>query len=409
MADSFYDYWRLKDLWELEEGISLLLGVDPKEDIKPAHTIHMILTNQGMYLSEQTQKQWPESLQKQFRNIYSLAESSIEAGLLRKMVNLNTGEAIGSKLYPPVLLSWAQRKGIKIPDELKSMISEERKTGETLKSVKSISDAPVSDSAQDIDAEFEKTLAEYLSKDSPEAYLANSSLSKWLKKEKWKIKEGLLIISGIDPETAKVEWPESGKDEPIKTVLKFGHAFVKSDKFNRRPALNRPHAELDERLLDSEKERFIAECSEVLHHNHDIWLRSDHEALAGKDYIPIAYFLKWADSKKIKVDWLEWANKAGLCTEKQPEHLQETQKTARRNQKTQKTDAVLKALEKLNQKPLEMPPDEARRGNSGTRLRVFNLVKDLKYADSNTLMFNKPNFKSFWQQLYDDSVLKKST
>lgn len=92
-----WDYWRLQDLWTLDNACMLVYGVDPA-----AYS----LTDKNNFIAQtdmQTRPPWV--------NLYHTATGAIKAG------NLISHEK-STVVSPPVFLNWATTKGVTLPEQL---------------------------------------------------------------------------------------------------------------------------------------------------------------------------------------------------------------------------------------------------------------------------------------------------
>jgi hypothetical protein len=121
-------------------------------------------------------------------------------------------------------------------------------------------------------------------------------LHDWFKHDTWKQEEGLMLLSGLSPETL-FDFDQNIYDEPIR-IIKF---LLTVDGFEGDPRSGSGHLR---KLASYER----------------LWESGNHPSRATPEY-----FISWALSKGSPPDWLDWAiennyfNQSKLRTEKQVE------------------------------------------------------------------------------------------
>lgn len=109
-------------------------------------------------------------------------------------------------------------------------------------------------------------------------------LHKWFKHDTWKVKEGLMLLSGLSPETL-FDAEQSTYGEQYRKVI-----YLKTlDGLEGDPS-------------DSHANGF----EWLLAFYEDLWNSGDHPPKA-----PPKYFIDWALQKNVKPNWLEWAVENG--------------------------------------------------------------------------------------------------
>ena len=98
-----YDYWCKADVWTIQRGIFLLIGI---EDV--SISIHRDYDELNCI---NVSDAW---------NMIQIAESSLEAGVLIPH-KLNPDEPLESLVLPSVFIAWARLKGYSIPEQLEKI------------------------------------------------------------------------------------------------------------------------------------------------------------------------------------------------------------------------------------------------------------------------------------------------
>lgn len=154
--------------------------------------------------------------------------------------------------------------------------------------------------------------------------LSDAELQGWLELDTWTVDEGLLLIVGIDPEAAVVEWGGwvSGYGCKINKV-RIRNArplsrhpvflFIPTPKFPQFAAdeVNPEHLTVSYDVLPDaqeeevkwEKLAILQELEKKLSRVHNLWISGQHNA----QRYPVAYFIEWAEKKDIEIPWLSHA------------------------------------------------------------------------------------------------------
>jgi len=197
------------------------------------------------------------------------------------------------------------------------------------------------------------------SKLSKEDRYEMSSLSEYFDLDNWKSHEAVLILCGIDPDGASIEYGYSNflgahiDGVRIKNVIFFGEEDsydipTKEDLFDLRDEYIRKidgiRGELNDDFLTPsasekrvkenkilKKEKLIKSLEHLMNDEHfnsvwdlrqkysehlsrmnKLWESGKHENKNSPDY-----YIKWAESKKLNISWLEWAIKKGYLSNSQ--------------------------------------------------------------------------------------------
>jgi len=98
-----FDYWKKADLWQVQEGVCLLLGIEPK--------LEMFIYRERYSHGYDSNGFWSK-----FDKIADIAKRSLHSG------SLKIRSVVPNELYcdvqPVTFLKWAQQKNLNIPDEL---------------------------------------------------------------------------------------------------------------------------------------------------------------------------------------------------------------------------------------------------------------------------------------------------
>ncbi|MDD5387879.1 MAG: hypothetical protein PHD37_00930 [Gallionellaceae bacterium] len=152
----------------------------------------------------------------------------------------------------------------------------------------------------------------------------DTELREWLELDTWAVDEGLLLLMGISPEGASVEWDgwqreDGGKinrvhirnarllSEPI-TYLSITSPTVDLTKVSQidDDVFIGGHFVANEQQL--EKQEFLRGIEEQLTRARRLWVSGPH----GDSRYPVTHFMEWAEQKGISIPWLDRANEIGL-------------------------------------------------------------------------------------------------
>ena len=97
-----YGYWSKRDLWQVNEAIELIVGLDP---------------------SRNKERDYRHNYSSTYRQIAGIAETALEAGNLKPYEIWENQKAWEyRRVKPSVFLKWAKSKELCIPDELLSLL-----------------------------------------------------------------------------------------------------------------------------------------------------------------------------------------------------------------------------------------------------------------------------------------------
>lgn len=140
---------------------------------------------------------------------------------------------------------------------------------------------------------------------------SHSELGHWLKLESWTDQEGLLLLAGVCPTGADIQW------EGYKNL---GGVLLDRPKINNALLLNELPSFYFIRC-DDKSEKSVEWGNLVREKTHKLnaiesrleWIKRlwDSCKHKGERHSP-SYFIDWAVRKKIHVDWLDWAHNEGL-------------------------------------------------------------------------------------------------
>lgn len=153
--------------------------------------------------------------------------------------------------------------------------------------------------------------------------LSDEELKGWLALDSWTMEEGLLLIVGIDPKAAVVEW--GGWVSALgcrinKVRLLNARLLSKHPLYLAIPSPKLPHISDEghpgefavswDVLPDKQEEKVkwdklttLQELEEQLSRIHRLWISGQHS----EQRYPAAYFLGWAEKKHIEIPWLSHA------------------------------------------------------------------------------------------------------
>jgi hypothetical protein len=179
----------------------------------------------------------------------------------------------------------------------------------------------------------------------------------WLGLDFWSVQEGLLLLSGVSPEYADVDWDAAAFNVPEGTMairnaslLNKPHLFsilprVSDDdslaKIKERPSVYR--------MLALKKEYALCDADRCLREVKQLWDGSEHpeqESRNGK--YRSGYFFSWANRVNLSIPWLDAAINQGLI-ELIDGDLEETAKRGQafQSNKRKAPDAFVAALLRL--------------------------------------------------------------
>ncbi len=173
-----------------------------------------------------------------------------------------------------------------------------------------------------------------------------SSLRRWLTLETWRPKDALLLLSGVCPKGALVDWSYENFmgaeiDEPRIRAATCLNAIHDRYDIPERSAWDDEIAELRQtirkgkgthseqeaarleqklaKLLELRGSPEIVSRDQEFHHRSQILSSLSHHWFSGehdteKRYSP-EYYLGWAAAREFTPEWLEWAKKQGLIDE----------------------------------------------------------------------------------------------
>lgn len=141
-------------------------------------------------------------------------------------------------------------------------------------------------------------------------------ISEYFDLDSWSVKEGLLILSGIVPRSANIDWnshieygtgvfQESVKIRGAVILEGVGMSFMDMGHVLMNEVVEKGSVAYSEEEVLQIKDclDIIGNASGRLNRLNRIWKSGDH---SDKRY-PISYFINWAQERNIKIEWLDWA------------------------------------------------------------------------------------------------------
>lgn len=107
IEDADYKTWRKIDLWQVQEGICLLLGVEPKS---------------GLFICRERHEYNALEFWKEFDEIAKMVERSIDSGVL-KIIKW-VPNILFCELPPSAFLQWAKNKEFEIHESLVNLLTD---------------------------------------------------------------------------------------------------------------------------------------------------------------------------------------------------------------------------------------------------------------------------------------------
>ena len=154
------------------------------------------------------------------------------------------------------------------------------------------------------------------------------TLSPWFDLDTWSQKEGLLLLSNIEPSGADIEWGYENFagvwiDAPQihNAQLLDQSEFFYMVPFERRGVMPPEPEKLspaEEEIL--QKRMLLSSTESTLQRTFKLWVSGLHE---DDRYAP-DYFVAWAVKKQVNIPWLDWAQSNGFIEE----HLRPDAETA---------------------------------------------------------------------------------
>lgn len=126
----------------------------------------------------------------------------------------------------------------------------------------------------------------------------------WFRLDHWTVQEGLLLLSGFDPKAI----PLNEKGEIAIPFVTEERRKMREMSFIRRLDNLTPFKEMTEDLIGETRSTTMAwdiwqEHAQILR----IWKSGAHN----EERYPPKYFIEWAISKRLPIDWLDWAKAEG--------------------------------------------------------------------------------------------------
>jgi len=133
-------------------------------------------------------------------------------------------------------------------------------------------------------------------------------LHTWFLLDHWTVQEGLILLSGFDP-----------KDIPLdeKGEISIPYFSEERRKISEISSIRRldnltPFAEMTEDIIGETR---TARMALNIWHEHSQILRIWKSGVHSEERYPPKYFIDWAISKKLSIDWLDWAKAEGYYGE----------------------------------------------------------------------------------------------
>lgn len=134
-------------------------------------------------------------------------------------------------------------------------------------------------------------------------------LHTWFLLDHWTVQEGLILLSGFDPKAMPLD---------KKGEISIPYSSIERRKVREISSIRRldnltPFAEMTEDIIGEARS---TKMSLHIWSEHSHFLRIWKSGAHAEDRYPPKYFIDWAISKRLSIDWLDWAKAEGYYGEK---------------------------------------------------------------------------------------------